>query len=100
MRFSSVWIFGVSLLVFATPSVRAQSSSAEQPATLVDLLTEADKNNPHIQAARHGWQSAKQIPTQVATLPDPVAGELLSLRPLGCNNVARPLFMLFISKAL
>ena len=71
MRFSSVWIFGVSLLVFATPSVRAQSSSAEQPATLVDLLTEADKNNPQIQAARHGWQSAKQIPTQVATLPDP-----------------------------
>jgi outer membrane protein TolC len=24
-----------------------------------------------MQAARHGWQSAKQIPTQVATLPDP-----------------------------
>jgi len=71
MKFSSVWIFGVSLLVIATPSVRAQSSSAEQPATLVDLLTEADKNNPQIQAARHGWQSVKQIPTQIATLPDP-----------------------------
>ena len=71
MKFSSVWIFGVSLLVFGTPSVRAQSSSAEQPATLVDLLAEADKNNPQIQAARHGWQSAKQIPTQIATLPDP-----------------------------
>ena len=71
MKFSSVWVLGVSLFVFATPSVRAQSSSAGQPATLVDLLTEADKNNPQIQAARHGWQSAKQIPTQVATLPDP-----------------------------
>jgi outer membrane protein TolC len=34
-------------------------------------LTEAEKNNPQIQAARHGWQSAKQIPAQVATLPDP-----------------------------
>jgi len=34
-------------------------------------LTEAEKNNPQIQAARHGWQSAKQIPTQVAALPDP-----------------------------
>ena len=71
MKFSSVWILGVSLLVFAAPSVRAQSSSAEQPATLADLLTEAEKNNPQIQAARHGWQSAKQIPTQVSTLPDP-----------------------------
>jgi cobalt-zinc-cadmium efflux system outer membrane protein len=71
MKFRSVWILGISLVVFATPRVRAQSSSAEQSATLVDLLTEADKNNPQIQAARHGWQSAKQIPTQVATLPDP-----------------------------
>jgi outer membrane protein, heavy metal efflux system len=34
-------------------------------------LSEAEKYNPQIQAARHGWQSAKQIPTQVATLPDP-----------------------------
>src|SRR5579859_178212 len=71
MKLISVWILGASLLVFASPSVRAQSSSTEQPATLADLLTEAEKNNPQIQAARHGWQSAKQIPTQVATLPDP-----------------------------
>ena len=71
MKFSSISILGVSLLVFAAPSVRAQSPSAEQPATLADLLTEAEKNNPQIQAARHGWQSAKQIPTQVSTLPDP-----------------------------
>ena len=71
MKFSSVWILVVLLLVFTAPSVRAQSSSAEQPITLADLLTEAEKNNPQIQAARHGWQSAKQIPTQVSTLPDP-----------------------------
>lgn len=71
MKFTSVWILGVSLLAFAAPSVRAQSSSAEPPTTLADLLAETEKNNPQIQAARHGWQSAKQVPTQVSTLPDP-----------------------------
>jgi outer membrane protein TolC len=38
---------------------------------LVGLLLEAEKNNPQIEAARQGWQAAKQIPTQVSTLPDP-----------------------------
>jgi len=71
MRFSTSWILGVSLLLFAVPSVRAQSASAPAPTKLVDLLAEAEKNNPQIQAARHGWQSAKQMSTQVATLPDP-----------------------------
>lgn len=40
-------------------------------ASLQDLLTEAEQNNPQIQAARQGWQAAKQIPSQVSTLPDP-----------------------------
>ncbi len=71
MKITTVWILGVSLLVFVPPRVCAQDASAGQPTTLADLLTEAEKNNPQIQAARHGWQSAKQIPTQVATLPDP-----------------------------
>jgi outer membrane protein, heavy metal efflux system len=71
MRFSTSWILGFFLLVFAVPSVRAQSVSAGEPIRLADLLAEAEKNNPQIQAARHGWQSAKQMPTQVATLPDP-----------------------------
>jgi outer membrane protein, heavy metal efflux system len=39
--------------------------------SLQDLLTEAEKNNPQIEAARQGWQAAKQIPSQVSTLPDP-----------------------------
>ena len=38
---------------------------------LADLLQEAEKNNPQIEAARHGWEAAKQVPTQVSTLPDP-----------------------------
>lgn len=38
---------------------------------LADLLQEAEQNNPQVQAARQGWQAAKQIPSQVSTLPDP-----------------------------
>src|SRR5216684_5521408 len=38
---------------------------------LSELLAEAEQNNPQIQAARQGWQAAKQVPTQVSTLPDP-----------------------------
>ncbi|MHB8755941.1 MAG: TolC family protein [Candidatus Acidiferrales bacterium] len=39
--------------------------------SLQDLLNEAEKNNPQIQAARQDWQAAKQVPSQVSTLPDP-----------------------------
>src|SRR5216683_7871951 len=38
---------------------------------LAELLREAEQNNPQIQAARQGWQAAKQVPSQVSTLPDP-----------------------------
>jgi cobalt-zinc-cadmium efflux system outer membrane protein len=49
-----------------------KASSHEGAATpLSELLTEAEKNNPQIEAARQGWQAAKQVPTQVSTLPDP-----------------------------
>jgi cobalt-zinc-cadmium efflux system outer membrane protein len=71
MEFRKVWILGASLLLIPAPRVSAQDATAGQQTTLADLLTEAEKNNPQIQAARHGWQSAKQIPTQAATRPDP-----------------------------
>jgi outer membrane protein TolC len=38
---------------------------------LGELLEEAEKHNPKIEAARQNWQAAKQVPTQVSTLPDP-----------------------------
>ncbi|MFZ0579707.1 MAG: TolC family protein [Candidatus Acidiferrales bacterium] len=38
---------------------------------LTDALQEAEQNNPQIQAARQDWQAAKQVPSQVSTLPDP-----------------------------
>ena len=54
--------------VFAQESI---SSHAGTVTPLSELLAEAEKNNPQIEAARQGWQAAKQVPTQVATLPDP-----------------------------
>jgi cobalt-zinc-cadmium efflux system outer membrane protein len=39
--------------------------------SLQDLLLEAERNNPQIAAGRQGWEAAKQIPSQVSTLPDP-----------------------------
>src|SRR6267378_7769336 len=54
--------------VFAQESI---SSHAGTVTPLSELLAEAEKNNPRIEAARQGWQAAKQVPTQVSTLPDP-----------------------------
>lgn len=62
-----------SLLFLSSPLLtRAQEPPApNQPAKLSELLAEAERNNPQIQAALHGWDAAKQIPSQVSTLPDP-----------------------------
>jgi outer membrane protein TolC len=72
MKFSYALIF-TSLIFLSPPSVtRAQEAPpVGQPVKLADLLAEAERNNPQMQAARHGWDSAKQVPTQVSTLPDP-----------------------------
>jgi outer membrane protein, heavy metal efflux system len=43
----------------------------EETTSLQDMLTEAERNNPQIEAARQAWQAAKQIPSQVSALPDP-----------------------------
>jgi outer membrane protein, heavy metal efflux system len=71
MKSSCAWILGVFLIVSAASSVCAQNAPAGVRAKLADLLTEAEKSNPQIQAARHAWESAKQVPTQLSTLPDP-----------------------------
>jgi outer membrane protein, heavy metal efflux system len=47
-----------------------ERAHADAITSLQDLLTEAERNNPQIEAARQGWQAAKQIPSQVSTLPD------------------------------
>jgi outer membrane protein TolC len=45
--------------------------AADLPTPLSALLDEASRNNPDILAARHGWQAATQVPSQVSTPPDP-----------------------------
>ncbi|HKD70478.1 MAG TPA: TolC family protein, partial [Candidatus Acidoferrum sp.] len=65
-----------ALLLFSLFGMQALAQepltqSAQSAIPLADLLQEAEKNNPQIEAARQGWQAAKQVPTQVSTLPDP-----------------------------
>ena len=56
----------------ALPSIPSQIKHVHQTVSpLRDLLNEAEQNNPQIAAARQGWEAAKQIPSQVSTLPDP-----------------------------
>ena len=72
MKVSYALIFASLLYLSVATLTRAQEvPSSNQPAKLADLLAEAERSNPQIQAARHGWDSAKQVPTQASTLPDP-----------------------------
>jgi outer membrane protein TolC len=71
MKFSSAIVFAALSFSSAALTRAQEASPPGQPVTLAELLAEADRNNPQIQAARHGWDSAKQVPTQVSALPDP-----------------------------
>lgn len=56
--------------------LQSASSPQEHPASqsvtpLDDLLSEAEHTNPQIEAALQAWKAAKQVPSQVSTLPDP-----------------------------
>jgi outer membrane protein, heavy metal efflux system len=55
-------------LSFKSPSI---AEHAAVSASLLELVKEAEQNNPQIQAVRQGWQAAKQVPSQVSTLSDP-----------------------------
>jgi cobalt-zinc-cadmium efflux system outer membrane protein len=57
--------------IFIMLFVALTLSAADQPTPLSALLDEATRNNPDILAARRGWQAATQVPSQVATPPDP-----------------------------
>jgi outer membrane protein TolC len=72
MKFAYFWISAISLTLLLGPAVPAQEQPPPAPAEkLSDLLTEAERNNPQIQAARQAWNASAQVPTQVSTLPDP-----------------------------
>ncbi len=64
-----------SISIPAWPAQASKQSAQARPAgaatPLPQLVKEAEQNNPLILAARRGWQAAAQVPSQVATLPDP-----------------------------
>ena len=57
---------GFAIAVFLTARL-----SAAEPSPLAALLDEAERSNPDLRAARAAWQAAAQVPSQVATPPDP-----------------------------
>jgi cobalt-zinc-cadmium efflux system outer membrane protein len=64
--------FGQDQSSDAIRNVLPQEEHTHQAVTpLRDLLNEAEQNNPQIAAAKQGWEAAKQVPSQVSTLPDP-----------------------------
>lgn len=58
----------IVLLAAVLPALGQQNLSSA-PTPLPELLTEASRNNSQIAAANHAWQAAKQVPSQVSTLP-------------------------------
>src|SRR5215470_16538505 len=72
MKFRSLlMLLSLNFLLAALYASAQELPSPAQPARLADLIGEAERRNPEIQAARQAWQSAKHVPTQVSTLPDP-----------------------------
>ncbi len=68
----SISVILLSVVLAAHAFAQQSPTSHTGPITpLSELLAEAEKNNPQIEAARQSWQAAKQVPTQVSTLPDP-----------------------------
>jgi outer membrane protein TolC len=62
---------GLLFLSISSVSRGQEPSRSGAMASLNDLLVEAERNNPQIRAARQQWEAAKQVPSQVSTLPDP-----------------------------
>ncbi len=62
----------ISSLIFLACPILAQQSL--EVVSLDQLIEEALKNNPEIQAARKKFEAAKARPSQEASLPDPAIG--------------------------
>src|SRR5580658_2200849 len=69
---SAVYALVVCVLL-AVPGFSQDADAHKAAVTpLSNLLEEAERNNPQIQAARQGIQAAKELPAQVTALPDPM----------------------------
>ena len=52
------------------PQAPAMAEHQGTPASLRDLVEEAEHNNPEISASIHGWQAATHVPKQASALPE------------------------------
>ncbi len=71
MRLKHQWILAATLAGAGICTHAQETAPPGQVEKLADLLVEAEKNNPQIQAARQSAEAARQVRTQLATLPDP-----------------------------
>jgi outer membrane protein, heavy metal efflux system len=71
-----------SLVALAWPAA-AQQHMEQQRVSLRSLVRQAVEGNPEIVAAQKGYESARQRPTQQASLPDPTVS-------VGYTSVGRP----------
>jgi cobalt-zinc-cadmium efflux system outer membrane protein len=69
LAFSVLAIAGFCVGISFAQEAEARITGATPLST---LLAEAEQNNPQIQAARQGMQAAREVPTQVSALPDPM----------------------------
>jgi cobalt-zinc-cadmium efflux system outer membrane protein len=70
MKFRCGWILAIILAGLGACVAQGQEAPPSPPEKLADLLAEAERNNPQIQAARHSVEAAREVPSQVSTLPD------------------------------
>ena len=57
------------LLACVIPAVAQDAAGVPTP--LIQLIAEAQANNPQLSAASHAWNAATHVSQQVTTLPDP-----------------------------
>jgi outer membrane protein, heavy metal efflux system len=70
LRYEAIMII-IAFLWLATLARAQGTTQVSSHAKLSDLISEAERNNPRIQAAQQSWRAAQQVSSQVSTLPDP-----------------------------
>ena len=77
LRWCCIFLFGTLVCLEvrgqanASAALEAMPPSNQQSVSpLRDLIAEAERNNPEIAAAAHGWQAGTHVAQQVSALPD------------------------------
>jgi outer membrane protein TolC len=74
------------VLLFSSFPVKA-AEELDGSLDLQGLIEEAIEVNPEILATKNRWESARNIPSQAGSLPDPVL--MLGIRNVGFNEITR-----------